>query len=152
MLHPATFTALDFETAQGYPRGKNTNFSICQVGLVRVENGKIVHTFECLVKPPGNYYWDRFIEINGITHEMKANSPTFDKVWNKIEPYIKEQNVVAHNIAFDASCIKGTLEYYGLPVPEFTRRCTMQLFGGGLADNCIEHGIELNHHNALSCF
>jgi DNA polymerase III subunit epsilon len=38
MNHPIThFTAIDFETEQGKPN------SICQVGLVRVENGIITH-------------------------------------------------------------------------------------------------------------
>lgn len=144
MIKPTTFTAIDFETAQGY------RHSVCQVGLVRVENGKIVHTFECLVKPPDNYYWDRNIEIHGILPEDTAKAPTFNKVWPKIQPYISNQNIVAHNITFDAGCLKATLEYYGLPAPVFTPYCTMRIFGGGLADNCTDYGIELNHHDALS--
>ena len=35
-----TFTAIDFETAQGY------RHSICQVGLVRVVDGQVAETFE----------------------------------------------------------------------------------------------------------
>jgi DNA polymerase III subunit epsilon len=145
MITPATFTAVDFETAQG------KSYSICQVGIVRVENGKVVHTFECLVQPPNNFYWNWFTdEIHGISPEMTVDAPTFDIVWHKIQPYITGQNVVAHNIYFDARCLKETLEYYGLPVPEYTKHCTMKIFGGGLADNCKDYGIELNHHDALS--
>ena len=81
---------------------------------------------------------------------MTLDAPTFDKVWHLIKPYIDGQHTVAHNITFDAGCLKATLEYYGLPIPEFTQYCTMRIFGGGLADNCKEHGIELNHHDALS--
>jgi len=33
-----TFTAIDFETAQG------KRWSVCQVGIVRVENGQVVDT------------------------------------------------------------------------------------------------------------
>lgn len=44
------FTAIDFETAQGY------RWSICQVGLIRVENGIITKEINLLVQPPDNYY------------------------------------------------------------------------------------------------
>ena len=45
-----SFTAIDFETAQGY------RWSICQVGLIRVENGIITNELNLLVQPPNNYY------------------------------------------------------------------------------------------------
>jgi len=141
-----TFTAIDFETAQGY------RHSICQVGLVRVEKGKIVGTVSLLVQPPDNYYWYRFTEeIHGIDAETTANAPTFDKIWNDIKPYIHNQHIVAHNASLDVGCLKATLEYYGLPIPEFSYSCTCNLYGRrGLAVLCEEYGIELNHHEALS--
>lgn len=43
-----TFTAIDFETAHGYGWG------ICQVGLVRLENGAITDEIDLLVQPPDN--------------------------------------------------------------------------------------------------
>jgi len=140
-----TFTAIDFETAQGY------RHSICQVGLVRVVNGVITETFESLVKPPDNYYWDRFIEIHGITPEMTKESPTFDLIWHKIEPFINKQNVVAHNMVFDSGCLKGTLEYYGIEIPLYTDYCTCNLYNRrSLNELCKQYKIELNHHDALS--
>ena len=63
-----SFTSIDFETAQGY------RWSICQAGLVRVEHGKITNEINLLVQPPDNYYWDKFIDIHGITPEDTANS------------------------------------------------------------------------------
>lgn len=107
------FTAIDFETAQEY------RWSICQVGLVRVEHGKITDEINLLVQPPKNYYWDRFINIHGITPEDTANAPTFDKLWHKIEPFIKGQSVVTHNgLSFDFPVLYKTLEYYGMQIPE----------------------------------
>jgi len=101
-----TFTAIDFETAQG------DRCSICQVGLVRVENGKITKEISFLVQPPGNYYWDRFIDIHSITPEMTADVPTFDKCWHLIEPFITNQQVVAHNgFSFDFNVLGKALEY-----------------------------------------
>ena len=74
-----SFTAIDFETAHG------KRWSICQVGLVRIENGIIKEQLSLLVKPPNNFYWNNFIDIHGITPQQTANAPTFDMVWKKIE-------------------------------------------------------------------
>jgi DNA polymerase III subunit epsilon len=144
MPHPSTFTAIDFETAS------SKWHTICSVGLVRVEKGKIVQSIEYLVKPPNNEYHYRNTDIHGLTPKHTVKALTFDKIWHKIEPYINGQNVVAHNMSFDGGCIKKTLEYYKLPIPEFTPHCTMKIFGGKLDVNCKKHGIKLNHHNALS--
>ena len=139
------FTAIDFETAQEY------RWSICQVGLVRVEHGKITDEINLLVQPPKNYYWDRFINIHGITPEDTANAPTFDKLWHKIEPFIKGQSVVAHNgLSFDFPVLYKTLEYYGMQIPEYKKYCTYRIFKDNLASLCREHDIPLNHHDALS--
>ena len=140
-----SFTAIDFETAQG------KRYSICQVGLVRVEKGKIKDQVSILVQPPQNYYWYRFIDIHGITPEQTATAPTFDKVWKKIKPFIENQNVVAHNgFAFDFHCLKQTLEYYNIEIPKFTGHCTYRIWGDNLASLCKEHKIPLKHHDALS--
>ncbi|KAK3582379.1 hypothetical protein CHS0354_023923 [Potamilus streckersoni] len=71
MIH--IFTAIDFETATG------VRTSICQVGIVRVENGRTVNTLSRLVQPPNNYYSDWCIDIHGITPDKTENAPTFDK-------------------------------------------------------------------------
>lgn len=140
-----SFTAIDFETAQGY------RWSICQVGLVRVENGIIKEELNLLVQPPNNYYWDRFIDIHGITPQDTANVPTFDKIWHRVEPFIKNQTVVAHNgLAFDFPVLAKTLEYYGMEEPIYEKRCTYRLYRQGLAALCQQHDIQLNHHEALS--
>jgi len=140
-----SYTAIDFETAQG------KRWSICQVGLVRVENEIITAQLSILVQPPDNYYWNRFIDIHGITPEQTANAPTFDIVWQQIEPFIKNQQVVAHNgFAFDFNCLAKTLEYYGLATPEFTGHCTYRIYKDNLASLCQQYNISLNHHEALS--
>lgn len=141
----ATFTALDFETAQ-YARN-----SICQVGLVRVEAGKIVREINLLVRPPNNYYRYDFIDIHGITPEATADAPTFDAVWPQLEPYIAGQRVVAHNgPRFDFSVLRHTLAHYGLTEPRYKAICTLRIYGKSLAALCDEHDIALDHHDALS--
>lgn len=139
------FTAIDFETAHG------KRWSICQVGLVRIENGITKEKISVLVQPPNNFYWDRFIDIHGITPQQTAKAKTFDKVWQQIEPFIKNQNLVAHNgFSFDFHCLKQTLEYYDIAPPKFTGHCTYKIFDDNLASLCKEYKIPLNHHDALS--
>jgi DNA polymerase III subunit epsilon len=121
------------------------------VGFVRVENQVITEQLSILVQPPDNYYWNNFIDIHGIYPELTANAPTFDKIWHQIEPFIKNQNVVAHNgFAFDFHCLKQTLDYYEISSPEFTGHCTYRIYGDNLASLCCQHKINLNHHDALS--
>lgn len=141
----STFTAIDFETAQGY------RWSICQVGLVRVVDGIITEEINILVQPPDNYYWYNFTEIHGISAADTATAPTFDKIWSTIAPYIKDQLVVAHNgFGFDFPVLAKTLEYYGMSNPEYQKQCTYKIYKSNLANLCKEHNIKLNHHDALS--
>ncbi|MDX5396522.1 MAG: 3'-5' exonuclease [Hymenobacteraceae bacterium] len=139
-----TFTAIDFETAQG------KRWSICQVGLVRIENGIITDKVNKLVCPPDNFYHYRNIEVHGITAADTSHAPTFEEVWLEIKPFIQNQTVVAHNGAFDFSCLRHTLDYYAFAQPIYEQQCTYKIFKKGLAELCREHRIQLNHHDALS--
>lgn len=144
MTNIKSFTAIDFETANHKP------YSICQVGLVRVENGIITEEIDLLVQPPDNYYHYIFPGIHGITPDMTEDAPTFNKIWKQIKPHIHKQNVVAHNISFDGRVLKNTLEYYKLAQPKYEEHCTLKIFGGALDVCCRQHKIKLKHHHALS--
>jgi DNA polymerase-3 subunit epsilon len=140
----ANFTAIDFETAHG------KLWSICQVGLVRVENGAIVKELELLVQPPRNeYHWGNS-RVHGISKKDTAHAPFFNEIWHEMEPYISGQHVVAHNASFDCACLVETLKFYGLPQPRYKDHCTVKIYKRNLALLCETYGIELNHHNALS--
>jgi DNA polymerase III subunit epsilon len=140
-----SFTAIDFETAQG------SRTSICQVGLVRIENGIITKEINLLVQPPENYYWIRFTAIHGISAKDTANAPTFAQIWYQIVPCIENQNVVAHNgFSFDFPVLNKTLDYYGLQIPDYNKFCTYKIYKSNLANLCEKFEIELNHHDALS--
>lgn len=140
-----TFTALDFETAN-YQRT-----SICQVGLVRYENGRIAHEVSRLVRPPGNWFREDFTEIHGVHAGMTKHAQDFAALWPELEPFIAGQTVVAHNgPSFDFDALRKTLAHYGLAIPAFTGVCTYRLYRANLADLCSENGIPLDHHDALS--
>ncbi|MGJ8653022.1 MAG: 3'-5' exonuclease [Opitutaceae bacterium] len=139
-----TFTAIDFETAQP------DRASICQVGLVRYEQGVITYELSLLVRPPDNSYWSRFTEIHGLSWEDTVDEPSFAEVWPQVCGFIEGQTVVAHNISFDGSCLRKTLEFHGLDEPTYEPQCTYRIYGRGLAKLCDEYAIPLNHHDALS--
>ncbi|NLY74857.1 MAG: hypothetical protein GX075_06100 [Firmicutes bacterium] len=140
----ACFTAIDFETAQG-PR-----WSICQIGLIRVKNGEIKHTYSQLIKPPGNKYSRENTLVHGINSSITKNSPIFPDIWKEIKVYIENQLVVAHNIEFDIDCLIKTLTYYNIDIPKFDIDCTFRKTGLSLVDLCQAFNIELeNHHNAI---
>ncbi len=141
-----TFTAIDFETANP------CRTSICQVGIVCVENGLIVEEISLLVQPPQNkYQWRYFIETHGITAAETQNSPAFAEIWHQIKHCIEGRKVVAHNgFSFDFDVLGKTLRHYGIPEPEYEKCCTYRIYGEGLASLSEKHNIPLNHHDALS--
>jgi len=138
------FTAIDVETATNQP------YSICQIGLVAMSNGRVEKELSLLIQPPGNAYsrWNTL--IHGICASLTSGSPAFDEVWPSIESYLDGRLIVAHNAAFDSYCLKRTLEYYGLGIPNWRWDCTLKRSGLNLTSACEAYGIELyRHHDAL---
>lgn len=139
------FTAIDFETAN------SDHNSICQVGLVRVEDSIIVEKFMSLVRPPKNEYAFYNTKIHGLNSVHTQNAPSFCEVWKKIKHHIECNLVVCHNSSFDILKLTETLKFYGIDIPKFEVDCTLKIFGGNLKDCCRENGIEFyNHHDALA--
>ena len=139
-----TFTAIDFETAQP------ARSSICQIGLVRVEKGQVVEQMSLLVQPPENTYSYWNTNVHGLTESDTMDAPFFDAVWPQISGYIEGRTLVAHNGAFDFSCLSKTLEFYGMAEPSYEPQCTYKIYKKKLNVLCDEHAIPLDHHDALS--
>ena len=146
-----SFTALDFETGSGL------RSSVCQVGLVRVVNGVIVEEYCGLIQPPNNFIREDFSDkIHHIYPHHTKNAPNFAASYPLWKHLIEGKTLVAHNTAFDLSCLKACLrEFCGLET-EYTTYCTMKTWKGAfenaqLATCCAELGVDLgNHHNALA--
>ena len=148
------FTAIDFETATGFHN------SACAVGIVTVEDGKIVETYSSLFQPPENYYWRRFTEeIHGISWRDTLNAPTLGDLYPEIRKRLFGRTLVAHNAKFDRDVLCKSLEYHhinyaDLQIPNW--ECTLEIYRkkgfkpADLATCCHRLGIELNHHEALS--
>lgn len=115
------FIAIDFETATA------RRASICEAGICVVKDGKVADTKSWLVRPEDNMYSYWNMQIHGIHPEDTASSPAFPEVWTEIMAYLKDCPVlVAHNAAFDISCIRHSLEYYELEKPDISYYCSLR--------------------------
>jgi DNA polymerase-3 subunit epsilon len=114
------FAAIDFETANGQ------RTSVCSVGLIVVRDNIVVDQFYSLIHPEPDYYSYQNIQVHGITADDTRNSPNFKEVWQQIEPRIGGLPLVAHNKAFDESCLKASFIMYGMDYPDYEFYCTYQ--------------------------
>lgn len=142
------FTAIDFETAHHlYP---------CEIGLSRVEDGKIIDSRSWLIKPACFPYMSPFNErIHGISSQDLADSGTFDELWSELKPWLEDQVVVAHNAPFDMGVLQAALSYYDLATPWIDYFCSVRLSrkiwklpSHSLKALCDFHNITFQHHRA----
>jgi len=146
------FVAIDFETAN-----RNWN-SACEIGLVVVEDSRVVDTYRRLIRPTPNRFEAGNIRIHKIRPEQVMHEPTFAELYEEMLPYLADKHLVAHNASFDMGVLLASMRLYGLPQPSLTYSCTVQLarrafpdsprYGLGIISQYL--GIELNHHQALS--
>lgn len=142
------FAAIDFETANG------ERTSVCAVGVVIVKGGRKVDSFYSLIRPEPEYYSWFCTRVHGLTYEDTASAPLFPDVWHQIEPLIEGLPLVAHNKAFDESCLKAVFRTYQMDYPDYPFYCTLirsrQVWPYGrhtldvIAKRC---GYSLEHHH-----
>lgn len=146
------FIAIDFETAN------SERSSPCEIGLVKVEDFKIIEKKSFLIRPKDNYFDFYNTFLHGIDEAMVENEPEFDKIYEQLKPDFENYPIIAHNASFDISVLRHTLDLYGIEYPETEYSCTYQmsrealkgLFSFKLNSICSHFGIKLNHHRALS--
>jgi len=146
------FAAIDFETANQF------RTSVCSVGVVIVRGGVVCDSFYSLIRPEPEFYHWMNTNIHGIRFEDTVHSPVFPDVWHQIETLIEGLPLVAHNKAFDESCLKAVFRMYGMDYPDYPFHCTLQTARKklkGLPDyklNTVSGycGFDLlRHHHAL---
>jgi DNA polymerase III subunit epsilon len=151
-LQELNFTAIDFETAT------EQRHSACSIGLVRVQGGQIVETQQHLIRPfelrvaPMNY------AVHRISLEQLRPAPALPELWPRLQPFVEEQVVVAHNAPFDVSVLEHSLRAYALPVPAFHSLCSVKLMRAShpgydsyrLNELARRFNLTLNHHDSLS--
>ena len=130
---------------------------IIQVGIVVIEDGKIVDHYTTDVNP--HEPLDAHIkELTGLTDQRLAQAPDFSQVARKIFDLVEDGIFVAHNVQFDANLLAENLffEGYELRNPRVDTVELAQVFFPKLEKYslpilCRELGIPLKHaHTALS--
>ena len=130
---------------------------IIQVGIVVIEDGKIVDHYTTDVNP--HEPLDAHIkELTGLTDQRLAQAPDFSQVARKIFDLVENGIFVAHNVQFDANLLAENLffEGYELRNPRVDTVELAQVFFPELEKYslpilCRELGISLKHaHTALS--
>ena len=145
------FVAIDVETANA------DMASICQVGLAKFRNGKLVDEWSSLVDPE-DYFDSINVNIHGITEEDVRGAPKFPDLLQNLSNYLSGAICVSHT-HFDRVSIGRALNKYSLrPIDvvwldsaRVARRtwqeCAWSSYG--LANVCKIIGHEFKHHDAL---
>jgi len=144
------FVALDFETANANLR------SICQVGIVKFEDGKAVETFTSLVDPDD--YFDPLNEaIHGINETTVRGAPTFQEIYPELRRRLQDAIVVTHTGFDRLALLRATSANNLLPVScrwLDTTRVVRHVWpkyvksGYGLANLTKDFAIQFKHHDA----
>ena len=86
------FTAIDLEATDK----DATTAEIIEIAAVRVRDGRVVETFDTLVKPAGRIP-DAATRVHGIRDADVAAASRFDAVWPKFARFCGNDVIVAHN-------------------------------------------------------
>jgi DNA polymerase-3 subunit epsilon len=110
-----TFAFVDIETTGGSAERNR----IIEIGILRVEAGKVVERFETLVNPE-RYLSHEIQVMTGINPAELESAPTFDMIAQKVEELLSGAIFVAHNARFDYSFIKKEFARQG---KDFRAKC-----------------------------
>lgn len=113
------FVAIDFETSYGHIP--------CSLGIVEFSNGEPINEYYTLIKPIDLKFNPINSRINGIFLEDVFNKKEFDEIWNEIEHFFIDKNIVAHNASTDITILNKTLDYYKIHKPDFKSFCTLEI-------------------------
>ncbi|MDQ5901184.1 MAG: polymerase subunit epsilon, partial [Patescibacteria group bacterium] len=118
---PTHFSFVDLETS-----GARSRFDrVIEIGIVRVENDKIVESFSSLINPEVHIPED-ITRLTGIRESDLVHSPSFFEIADKVQELLKDTVFVAHNVRFDYGFLK--MEFKRLN-KSFTQKhfCTVRL-------------------------
>lgn len=146
-----SFVAVDVETANS-DRG-----SICQIGVVSVEQGQIVDEWQTLVDP-GTPFSDRNVSIHGLTAWDVESAPAFSGIYDCLMSKMKGEIVACHTM-FDRSALRAACSIYRLDEADCLWLDTAQVVRKAwnqfsqkdykLDKIATYLGIEFSHHDAL---
>lgn len=118
---PEILTFVDIETT-----GCNLfHDRIIEVGILRVENGKLIDTYETLINPETRLSLE-IQKLTGISSNDLENAPTFSSVKKDILPLFADAIFVAHNARFDYGFLRQEFKREGVSFKS-KQLCTCKL-------------------------
>jgi len=98
---------------------------ILEIGILRVENNKVVKSFNTLLNPL-THIPPEIQRLTGILPRDIENAPTFHEVKDEIRELLNDCIFVAHNVRFDYGFLKSEFRRHEL---EYTAKhfCTVKL-------------------------
>lgn len=134
-----------------------TKEKIIEFAAVRLENGKIKDSFQTLINPE-QHIRKSSMAVHGITEEMVADAPTEAEILPKIQEFIGDYPIVAHNAIFDHSFLneaykrvfKKKFENEKIDSQQMFKEICPDLDSHGLVALTEKFHVELeNHHRAM---
>jgi len=145
------YAIVDIETTGSYASANG----ITEIAIYVSDGAAIIDSYTTLINPDQPI--PRYIQaMTGITDEMVAKAPRFEKVAKKIFKLLEDKIFIAHNVNFDYSFVKSHLEANGYSF-NTKKLCTVRLgrkiFPGlssySLGNFCNSMGIEImDRHRA----
>ncbi|MBI2521972.1 MAG: 3'-5' exonuclease [Bdellovibrio sp.] len=119
LLSQLKFCVFDLETTGGNQKTDN----IIEIGLVRIENLKIVDKRNYLIKPEVKI--PEFIQkLTTIREDDVKDAPAIEDVIHEILKFMDDSILVAHNVSFDVPFFNSVLQRLNLPVLSNRSMCT----------------------------
>lgn len=147
------FAAVDVETANDDPG------SICEIGIVIIEDGREVERYNTLVDPRCRFGLHQ-TRVHGITSEKVAGCPSWGMIAGRVRDVLGELPVAAHS-GFDRRALKAACGERHFPAlrsdwidtTTVLRRAWPEQFGGrrpcSLSAAAEFFNVTFSHHKAL---
>jgi DNA polymerase-3 subunit epsilon len=119
LLRSLKFCVIDLETTGGNPETEK----IIEIGMVKIENRKIVEERSFLVNPQKDIP-DFVQKLTGIRKADVEHSPKIEEVIDEIITFIGDSILVAHNTSFDIPFLNGVLKKLQRPTLDNKVICT----------------------------
>ena len=147
-----TFNAIDVETANA------DRASICQIGIVHVQDSVVVDRWQTLVNPE-DWFDPWNVSIHGIDEKDVRRSPTLPDIREELRRRLRGSVLVSHRsfdrVAFERAMTRYDLEQLQvtwLDSAKIVRRAWPDRYGRrgyGLKNVATDLDISFAHHDAL---
>ena len=146
-----SYICIDLETTGLNPKTDK----IIEIGIVKVENNRIVREWETLVNPDRKLE-PRIVELTGIRDEQLSSAPQIEDVLPILLEIADDFVLLGHSVLFDYSFVKKaavnqrmTFEKQGIDTLKIARKYLADLESRSLSCLCKHYGIDHSAHRAL---